>query len=465
MKIIFDVSRLITHIRRAAPTGIDRVDLAYARLLNEGEGPVDFLSGGVSPSWSYAKGSAPIGRLLQRDWATRSADGDAVYQDLCARLVAPSWPLSEGAGVQRLAARESPALGPLARLARVFKSRHAGINRLPADLRGAVFLHTSHNGLENAGLIQMVKARRGAVAVMLHDLIPIDFPEFCRPREAERHEARLLNIQRHADLVLANSTYTRDRFRAWAARGQLPLPPIVVVPLGLDDCYLEPGACPPPLFTRPYFVTVGTIEPRKNQAFLLKVWRRLAETLGEACPRLVIVGRRGWECEAVEDLLERSSPLTDTVIEVSGLGDAALATLMLGARGVLQPSLVEGFGLPFAEAQALGVAALASDIAAHREIASADTPLLDPLDGPAWISQITALASVGRPARNPQSGRFFSQTAHVKAARDAIDRHLTAVHWANDHAFREVFSRQVEAHGAASGVFLGLSLMTETGPP
>ncbi|WP_163778702.1 glycosyltransferase family 4 protein, partial [Proteus mirabilis] len=70
---------------------------------------------------------------------------------------------------------------------------------------------------------------------------------------------------------------------------------------------------------RPTFVACGTIEPRKNHLLLLHLWRALAERLGAATPRLVLVGRRGWEAENIVDMLERCPAIREHVVEVSGL--------------------------------------------------------------------------------------------------------------------------------------------------
>ena len=59
----------------------------------------------------------------------------------------------------------------------------------------------------------------------------------------------------------------------------------------------------------PYFVVLGTIEPRKNHNLLFRVWRKLVEDMGDRAPRLVLIGRRGWECENAVDILERSEIL------------------------------------------------------------------------------------------------------------------------------------------------------------
>ena len=65
---------------------------------------------------------------------------------------------------------------------------------------------------------------------------------------------------------------------------------------------------------------------------LLLLWRQMAEAGLPGIPRLVIVGRRGWENEQVVDLLDRSRALRGLVEERNDIGDAELWALMAGAR-------------------------------------------------------------------------------------------------------------------------------------
>ncbi|MFN9778456.1 MAG: glycosyltransferase family 4 protein, partial [Alphaproteobacteria bacterium] len=197
-------------------------------------------------------------------------------------------------------------------------------------------------------------------------------------------------------------------------------PRIDVVPLGVEDAFLTPqhGTLPP--VERPYFVYVGTIEPRKNLAFLLAVWRQLAEQCGEATPRLLLVGRRGWENESVVDLLERSARLAPYVIEVSGLTDHGLMTLLRGSAGLVSPSYVEGFGLPLIEAAALGTPLIVSDIPAHREVASQGATFIDPNDGPAWIKALQHGATHPRTAIGNQHQTLRTWPQHVSEALASV---------------------------------------------
>ncbi|OYW39339.1 MAG: hypothetical protein B7Z42_06390 [Brevundimonas sp. 12-68-7] len=196
-------------------------------------------------------------------------------------------------------------------------------------------------------------------------------------------------------------------------------PPIHAVHLGLEPTFLTPLTAATP---RPYFVHIGTIEARKNLAFLLTIWRRLQEKMAEAAPQLVLVGRYGWENEAVLDHLERSPALRGLVHQASDLPDSALATLMASARALVAPSSVEGFDLPAVEASALGVPLIASDIPAHRELVP-NARLIDPLDGLGWLDALekaTRHPPKAPPYVAPTWDRHFAEVAeHVGLTRTA----------------------------------------------
>jgi glycosyltransferase involved in cell wall biosynthesis len=210
-------------------------------------------------------------------------------------------------------------------------------------------------------------------------------PEYCSPPAYDHHRRRVDAVLRNGSLVIANSDSTADELTRYASAHALPAPRICVAPLGLEPRFLERS--PEPFEAPAYFVCVGTIEPRKNITFLLTLWRRLAQNMGEATPLLVLAGQRGWENESVIDQLERSPPIRRFVHEAPGLSDVELARLIGGARALLAPSFTEGFNLPVAEAMALGTPVIASDIPVHRELARGAT-LVDPLDGPAWLAAI-----------------------------------------------------------------------------
>lgn len=398
--VLFDATRLLSRIDRSAPTGIDRVCLAYAEhLLGRRDLTVtpvrsrrDQLSA-VDPRW-FAEEVVPG---LRARWA-----GDAAPTDIETRLLVALTAPRRGRSLAEAEpgdheARTRRGLSQLLRL-----------RPLTDPPRHAVYVNVGHTGLDSPRVLSDLAARGVARVVMVHDLIPVTHPEFCRPGEGARHRTRMRTTLRQASHIVVNSAATGAELTAFAVREGLTSPPVRVAHLGLEPLFLTPGWKPAPA---PYFVHVGTLEGRKNLAFLLAVWRRLDERMGAAAPRLALIGRHGWENEAVLDHLHRSPNLQGLVHQVSELPDAGLARLLCGARGLVAPSSVEGFDLPVAEALGLGVPVIASDIPVHRELAP-DTRLIDPLDGPGWLAAVAALT-----AKTPKHPAYAPRTwaAHFEA--------------------------------------------------
>lgn len=262
----------------------------------------------------------------------------------------------------------------------------------------------------------------------VHDLIPLDHPEFTRPRSTVLFERKIETVTALASGVLVNSEATASTLAAYMTRRGRNVP-IEALALGAE---VKPSAQIHRLATlsshAPYFVALGTIEPRKNHLMLLQVWRRLVEVGGpSATPRLVLIGRRGWENENVLDLLDRCPSLRGVVMERSRLSDQAMRKVLAGARALLFPSFAEGFGLPVVEALNLGVPVIASDLPALRE-AGGDAPdYLDPLDSLAWMRAVLDYASPQSQARARQVARLGqwrapTWEAHLTRALSFIDR-------------------------------------------
>jgi len=307
---------------------------------------------------------------------------------------------------------------PFADLARARARLNAAAGA--AGARGG-YLHVSHLLLGKPEAFAWAVRAGVQRAFMVHDAIPNEFPEFCKPGRDVAHLARLRNVAALATLILTISTASADAIAAIIRQYGWRAPPIVVNPLGVDPWFLDRARLDPPKPDIPYFICVGTIEPRKNLAFLLLVWRRLAETLGDKTPRLVLVGRRGWENENVVDLLERSRRLGPYVAEVADLTDAGLATLVAGARALLAPSMAEGFGLPLVEALALQTPVVACDIPAHREVGGAHAAYVDGVDGAGWMRAVEGLAAdAGAEGRARGAYRPSTWRAHVASTLEAL---------------------------------------------
>ncbi|MGQ0486550.1 MAG: glycosyltransferase family 4 protein [Hyphomicrobiales bacterium] len=275
------------------------------------------------------------------------------------------------------------------------------VRRCP-NLAGAFLFNTGHSGLEKATYPAQLQRLGVRPVFFVHDLIPITHPEYSRAGELNRHVVRMDVVLRLACGVIANSHATMNQLKRFAGQSGQSMPPHLVAPLAPAEF---PAPAPERPLAAPYFVMLGTIEPRKNHWLILHVWRKLVERLGKRTPKLVIIGQRGWEFENVANFLERCEVLDGIVMELSSCSDADLSTYLRHAQALLFPSFVEGYGIPLVEALSLGVPVIASDLPAFREIAGDIPDYLDPLDGMGWAACIEAFADSNSPARAAQLKR------------------------------------------------------------
>lgn len=269
---------------------------------------------------------------------------------------------------------------------------------------GRPYLNVGHTGLDSAGLRDWVATAEVQPIYLIHDLIPITHPQFCRAGEDGRHRQRMLTVLGTGGGVIANSQVTLDELSRLAAREGLPMPPALVAWLGTDQLTSAASGEPP---RRSTFVTIGTIEGRKNHLLLLNVWSRLVDEMGDNVPRLLIIGQRGWEAESVFSLLDSAEEkLREHVIELGRCSDSEMARHLASARALLFPSFVEGYGLPLTEALGAGVPVIASDLPVFRELAGTLPDYLKPNDESGWARAIAEYAGADSVARAAQLERI-----------------------------------------------------------
>jgi glycosyltransferase involved in cell wall biosynthesis len=267
-----------------------------------------------------------------------------------------------------------------------------------------VYLLVSHHHLEKRRLVARLKRRHDAVFVcLIHDLIPIQFPEYVRPGHDKRHLRRIDTAANLADAVIVPSQATREAVRPYIASNG-GAQPIIVAPFGVESSSIVPDE--QPLAERPYFVCLGTVEARKNHLLLLNLWRDIVGQNAERAPGLVLIGRRGWEIENAIDMLSRCPALHGIVSERGRASDIETVRILKNARALLLPSYAEGFGFPLIEALASGNPVLCSDLPALREIGGAIPEYFDPLDGNAWRAAILDYAYDPSPRREAQLQRL-----------------------------------------------------------
>ncbi len=187
----------------------------------------------------------------------------------------------------------------------------------------------------------------------IHDLSPWKNPEWHAGADRVRRRTPWLLRLHRADMILTVSDAVR---REIVAHFGVPDRQVRAIPLAASAVFrpMEQTALP----ERPYFLFVGTLEPRKNLPALVEAWR---ETRHETGADLLIAGRSRADFEPI--------PATEGMKYLGEVPDADLPSLFSGALAFVYPTHYEGFGLPVLEAMQCGCPVITSHDPAVTEVA------------------------------------------------------------------------------------------------
>jgi len=235
----------------------------------------------------------------------------------------------------------------------------------------------------------MPPLRRGRSVVTIFDMSFERYPQFAEDRNLRYLRAGLRRTVERADAIITISQFSADEIAALlpASRGKLH-----AIPLGISETFSRADADAIAALrqrlglTRPYLLTVGTIEPRKNLPFLVEVFERLNQPDLE----LVIAGMAGWKCEPIFERF-RNSSLAERIRYLEYVPDGSLAALYSGAEFFVVPSHYEGFGFPPLEAMACGTPVVSSSGGSLPEVLGAAACVMPDFEVAHWSDAIGAL--------------------------------------------------------------------------
>ncbi|WP_243317485.1 glycosyltransferase family 4 protein [Geothrix paludis] len=235
------------------------------------------------------------------------------------------------------------------------------------------------------------------VALTIYDFVPERYPETMAWMPRQYRKWNLRHWLGRASLLLPISKATeQEALTLFGATSHA-----VVYP-GVDDLFFTPpSSLEPGAGEDDYLIVLGTLEPRKNLDRLIGCVEELVRRgTWPTGLRLRIVGGKGWRDST---LLKRISALEATgIAQCTGyLERAVLPCQLRNARALLMPSLYEGFGMPLAEAMAVGCPILCSDIPPFREVVEGYPALCHGTDLAAMVEAYEAFLHAPRAMRFP----------------------------------------------------------------
>lgn len=279
-----------------------------------------------------------------------------------------------------------------------------------------------------APLPPIVRTPAQARVITVHDVIPLKHPEFCRESGVRTMERIVRSIDPSRDVAIVPSRHTRDDLLDLVP---LPAERVRVVPWAADP-HLFHAQTPPAtqesvrerhgIPPGPYFLSVSTLEPRKNFAHLIRAFCRLQEEHPAEPASLVLVGSRGW----LEDEIFRTAeaaPFRQRIVITGRVPDDELAALYSAATAFVYVSLYEGFGLPVLEAMQCGAPVVASKTTSVPEVCGTAGLLVDPTSQDEIVQALRLVQSEPERARAMREASLERATrfSWQRAAEETID--------------------------------------------
>ena len=251
----------------------------------------------------------------------------------------------------------------------------------------------------------------------LHDVSWIEHPEWFSSTFSLGYNMVVPMAARRALRVITVSSFSA---LAIAERLGVRTENIRVIPEGVDSEFEKISQAKTRVvlenlqIAKPFFLHVGTMQPRKNLERLVDAHLSLCKERNDA-PLMVLVGGSGSHF-ASSSLAEK---LQSRSVKVLGyVPEEHLPALYSGSLAYVSASLYEGFGLTLLEAMACGAPVLASDIAAHREVAGDDALFFDPL------SEQSIRSSLERVIDNDQLRSELSEKGYLRTKQFNWDSHV-----------------------------------------
>lgn len=238
---------------------------------------------------------------------------------------------------------------------------------------------------------------KGKTAVFLCDMAYQVYPETIQKETLKMLHREVETACKRADRIITISEFSKAEIVKYLGVEEQK---IAVVPCGIDPRVFHnrhsseriEKVCEKYRIKNPYFLYLGTLEPRKNIEGLIQAYAKVKKKNMGAVPDLVIAGKKGWNFERIFALVEEYR-LEESVIFTGYITEQEIPLLLSGAAAFVFPSFYEGFGLPPLEAMACGTPVISSNAASIPEVVGDAGILIDPYQVDALAEAMEQIAT------------------------------------------------------------------------
>lgn len=299
--------------------------------------------------------------------------------------------------------------------AMTWRGRASGARPLPARPARAVWRRVDWPPIEWwTGPVDVVHGtnyvvpptRRAAAIASVHDLTAVRFPHLCTA-DTLQYPSLVRRALRRGAQIHCDSRFIADEVIEWS--GCDPAIVHVIHPgIASIDAHRRSAGHVPPFGGRPYILTLGTIEPRKDHATLLEAFASVARATPDLL--LVVAGADGWGRSFASMLSSVPEEFRSRIVREADVDDDRRDTLLVHARVLVYPSLYEGFGFPPLEAMSVGIPVVATNAGSLPEVLGAGALLAAVGDADALAAHVISVLD------DTAERRHLIEQGHIRSA-------------------------------------------------